>query len=286
MGRSMAIPTRPFGNAGRRVTCLGLGGEGVLRTNGRRSEALAVIEQALDEGIAYFDTAPAYAGSEGYYGLFWKGHETARKDIFQASKSSSRDGEGALADLDRTLSTMGLDHLDLWQIHDLRTWDDLQRIDSSGGALEAFLQAKDAGMVKFIGVTGHHDPTVLRHAVESWPIDAVLMPVNPVEAIVGGFLDQTLTAARERGIAVIGMKLLGASHYLNPKAGVTAELLIRFALSQEISLATVGCSSPAEVRTLAKVGRNFRPMPLNEQKVLLKIFRPYARRLAFYRGVI
>jgi len=286
MGRSMAIPTRPFGNAGRRVTSVGLGGEGVLRTNGRRLEALAVIEQALDEGIAYFDTAPAYAESEAYYGHFWKGHKNARNGIFQASKSSSRDGEGALADLDRTLSIMGLDYLDLWQIHDLRTWDELRKIESPGGALDAFLQAKDAGQVGLIGVTGHHDPTVLSHAVESWPVDAVLMPVNPVEAIVGGFLDQTLAAAQEKGIAVIGMKLLGASHYLNPREGVTAELLIRFALSQEISLATVGCSSAAEVRALADVGRSFSPMPLDEQEVLLKIFRPYARRLAFYRGVI
>jgi predicted aldo/keto reductase-like oxidoreductase len=181
---------------------------------------------------------------------------------------------------------MGLDSLDLWQIHDVRTSGDLERIEGKGGALEAFIEAKDSGIVRFIGVTGHHDPKIIEQAVSSWPVDAVLLPVNPLEAVLGGFLDRVIAAAEERGIAVIGMKVLGGSHYISREAGIMPEMLIRFALSHNISTAIVGCSSPAEVQTLAKVGREFKPMPEEEQEQLVEAFLPYARRLAFYRGVM
>jgi aryl-alcohol dehydrogenase-like predicted oxidoreductase len=282
----LVITTRPFGKKGPAVTQVGLGGEGVLRTHGRTPEALAVIEEAAAQGINYFDSARAYAGSEGYYGEFWSEHSSLRPEMFQTSKSASRDKEGAKGDLVNSLTTMGLDRLDLWQIHDVRTSNDLEKIEGKGGALEAFIEARDAGVVRFIGVTGHHDPVILEHAVARWPVDAVLMPVNPLEAVIGGFLDRVVAAADDRGIAVIGMKVLGGSHYISEEAGITQEMLIRFALSQNIATAIVGCSSSNEVQALARAGRDFEPMPQEEQEKLMDAFRPYARKLAFYRGVI
>jgi len=282
----VAIGLRPFGNAGPNVTQVGLGGEGVLRTHGRTEEAVAVINEALSQGITYFDSARAYAGSEGYYGAFWSKHKDARGNVFQTSKSASRDYNGARADLVHTLATMDTDYLDLWQIHDVRTPDDIERIESPGGALEAFTEAKDTGVVRNIGVTGHHDPAMLEHAVAQWPVDSVLMPVNPLEAVAGGFMDAVLAAAEDKSIAVIGMKVLGGSHYVSRDAGLTAELLIRYALSQRITTAIVGCSSPAEVQALARVGSEFKPMSAEEERQLVEIFRPYARQLAFYRGTI
>lgn len=192
----------------------------------------------------------------------------------------------ALKELDRTLLNMGLDYLDLWQIHDVRTEEDFQAISGPGGALEAFWEAKTKGKIRFIGVTGHHDPRILTRAVQEWPVDSVLLPVNPIEVLLGGFLTDTLAAASRKGIAVIGMKVLGASHYVIPSSGITAELLIRFALSQTITLAIVGCSNPEEVRTLSRIGRRFEPLSPEDQKEILELFEPYARRLAYYRGVI
>jgi aryl-alcohol dehydrogenase-like predicted oxidoreductase len=280
------LKTRPFGRTGREVTVVGLGGEGILRTYGEEARAAQVIEKAAHQGISYFDTAPAYSGSEGYYGTFWRAHSQLRDDIFQTSKSATRDKKGALADLDRSLDALGLDHLDLWQIHDVRTRQDLREIEGPDGALEAFVEAKETGLVNLIGVTGHHDPAVVTYAAENWPVDSVLMPINPLEGVIGGFLDKTLPAAVDRGIAVIGMKVLGASHYLNPKAGIGPDLLLRYALSQEIALAIVGCSTPEEVGLLARVGRDPEPLSIEEQERLLALFRPYARKLAFYRGVV
>jgi hypothetical protein len=111
------------------------------------------------------------------------------------------------------------------------------------------------------------------------------MSLNPAEAVLGGFLDRVMAAAQDKGLAVIGMKTLGASHYISAKNGVTAELLLRFALSRDISTAIVGCSSPAECRALAKVGREFMPLSPEEEVGLVELFRPHARKLAFYRGV-
>jgi aryl-alcohol dehydrogenase-like predicted oxidoreductase len=282
----VSIGKRLFGRAGQPLTQVGLGGEGVLRTDGRTPEALAVIEEAADQGITYFDSARAYVGSEGYYGSFWAKHFDLRDKIFQTSKSASRDKEGARADLAHSLATMGLNYLDLWQIHDIRNGEDIDSIEGPGGALEAFIEAKETGLSRLIGVTGHHDPKILEHAVKNWPLDAMMMPVNPVEAAIGGFLDSVLSMALDRGLAIIGMKVLGASHYINREAGITPERLIRFALSQRITTAIVGCSSPLEVRTLAQVGREFEPMSQEEQERLVELFRPYAKKLAFYRGVL
>lgn len=283
---SSDITRTTFGGTGREVTVVGLGGEGVLRTHGREEEARAVIRAALDRGLTYFDCARAYAGSEGYYGLIWGDEPELRAGVFQAGKSAQRSKEGALKDLETTFSNMKTDRLDLWQIHDVRDERDLRAVEARGGALEAFSEARERGAVRHIGVTGHHDPRVLTHAVSNWPVDSVMMPVNPVESALGGFLTETLPAAKERGIAVVGMKILGAGHYIFDHAGATAERLISFALAQGITVAIAGCSTPGHVAALAAAGEDPSIMPEDEQQMLIELFRPHAKRLAFYRGVV
>ena len=278
------ISKRNFGQTGLQLTCVGLGGEGILRTYGKENAAKEVIDTAARLGIGYFDSAQAYAGSQAYLGEFWRDNAKLRQDFFQTSKSATRDKKGALSDLDNSLKTMGIEYLDLWQIHDLRNQADLQSIESPGGALEAFLEAREKGKVRFIGVTGHQNPDILTQAVQRWPVDTVLMPVNPVEGVLGGFLDTTLPAALNKGLAVIAMKVLGSSHYLSSKAGITPELLIKYALSQDISLAIVGCSTLQEVITLAQVGQTFSPLSPKEQEEIEGKFRPNAPELAYYRS--
>ncbi|MCF8063896.1 MAG: aldo/keto reductase [Desulfarculaceae bacterium] len=279
----MGLTQVGFGQSEARVTTVGLGGEGVLRTTGRWPEGREVISEALSQGIAYYDSAVAYADSQGYYGQFWRERPQERAKIFQTSKSAQRTREGAWSELQDSLRTLGVDYLDLWQIHDLREPGEFEAIARPGGALEAFVQAKEQGLVRHIGVTGHHDPQLLTRAVLSWPVDAVLLPVNPVEACLDGFLSETLPAAREKGLAVIAMKVLGAGHYLAPQAGVDAVSLIRFALAQPVTTVIVGCADPAQVRELARAGE-LGPLPQQEQERLKELYRPQAKRMAFYRG--
>jgi len=170
------LEKRRFGTTGREVTLVGLGGEGILRTYGRHAEANAVIMEALEQGITYFDSAKVYAGSEDYYGEVWRNRPDLREQVFQASKSASRAHADAETDLQETLQRMGIETLDLWQIHDIRSFSDIREVEGPSGALEAFIEARESGVVRHIGVTGHHDPDVLAHAVENWPVDAVMMP--------------------------------------------------------------------------------------------------------------
>ena len=281
-----AIPQKSFAAGNRQVTAVGLGGEGILRTTGRTPHARRVIQEALAQGITYFDSAPAYQDSELYLGSIWKENPASRQQVFQASKTGKRDKKGALSDLEKSLQRLHTDYLDLWQIHDIRSKQDFEALSGANGALEAFVAAKKAGKVRNIGVTGHHDPFLLAKAVAEWPVDSVMLPVNPVEELLGGFLTNTLAEARRKKIAVIGMKILGASHYILPKFNISAELLIRYGLSHGITVGIVGCSAPDEVQTLARGAGSGKPISSAEKEHILEVFKPYARKLAFYRGVI
>ena len=133
----MSIRQRTLVKTGVAVTILGLGGEGVLRTVGYNKEAYALINRALDLGINYFESARAYADSEAYYGTALK---ERRQDIFLTSKSHARSKKGALLHLEETLKNMNSDFLDLWQIHDVRSAEDIDEIFGPGGATEAFVE--------------------------------------------------------------------------------------------------------------------------------------------------
>ena len=278
-----SLPTTTFTLQGPHITRIGLGGEGILRTFGRQTEASSVIQEALSQGITYFDTAPAYSGSQAYLGSVWSEQPQARQGIFHTSKSAERSYSGALKDLDNTLHTLGFESLDLWQIHDVRTSEDIRRIEAQDGALNAFIQAKKEGRVKHIGVTGHHDPHILLNCVQNWPLDSVLLPVNPAETLVGGFSDHVLQEARQKGMVVIGMKCLGGGQYVQPRIGVTAQKLLRYALNNGPDLIVVGCSSPHEVQELVTACQSG-PLEDSERAELEAAFEPNASRLAFYRG--
>jgi aryl-alcohol dehydrogenase-like predicted oxidoreductase len=278
------LPARPLGSTGRLVTAFGLGGEGVLRTQGKDEGALAVIAAAVERGVTYFDSARAYAGSEGYYGRYWSSHPGARERVFITSKSASRDAAGARRDLATTLSRLKVDHIDLWQIHDVRDERELAELGRRGGALEAFLEARASGAVRHIGVTGHHDPRVLLKAIRELPAETVLLPVNVAEAVLGGFLTEVVPEARRRKMGVIGMKVLGQGALLAPGLGLSAADLLRYALSEDVDTLILGCSTPAEVEANAAVASSAAPMTAGERESVLRKVRRSAGELAYYRG--
>lgn len=230
----MDIEKRKLGKTGAEVTIMGLGGEGVLRTFGHEKETSELINRALDLGINYFDCASAYSGSESYYGLALGDR---REEIFLASKSHARDKKGALKHLSQTLENMKTDYLDLWQVHDVQTLRDVEQIFGEDGAIEAFIEARDEGRVRFIGVTGHLDPAVILDCMERFDFDTVLLPVNPAEPSYKSFLEEVLPLAYKKGMGVIGMKvyLKGVVKKL-PGAG-SLEPYFRFALASQISTA-------------------------------------------------
>src|SRR5262245_18136992 len=244
------LPRRPLGNTGHQVTLFGLGGEGVLRTHGRGAEAARVIERALDQGINYCDTAPAYASSMDYYGATLG---ERRGQIFLASKTHERTRDGALRLLDDSLRRLRTDHLDLWQLHDLRTLDDLHRIFAKGGALEALLEARAEGRVRFLGLTGHHDPAILLEAMRRFDFDTVLVALNAADVHRLSFIRTVLPEAARRGMGVIGMKVTSQGQLLKL---LRVSEAIPYVLSLAgVSHVIVGCQTPAQVEENAAIVR-------------------------------
>ncbi|HEX9113428.1 MAG TPA: aldo/keto reductase [Nitrospirota bacterium] len=262
------------------MTILGLGGEGVLRTYGREREAASLINRALDLGVNYCESARAYSGSESYYG---KALRERRKDVFLTSKSHARDKRGALAHLHETLRNMRTDHLDLWQVHDVRTTEDVESIFGPGGAIEAFVEAKQRGMTRFIGVTGHHDPSVLKSCIERFNFDTVLLPVNPAEPGYRSFLEEVVPLARSKKMGIVGMKvyLRGFASQLPGYTGMGP--LLRFALSQPVTNVVIGCDDTAQLEENVSFARTFSPMAEVEKDELIRSISPYARELMFYK---
>jgi aryl-alcohol dehydrogenase-like predicted oxidoreductase len=252
------IPRRPLGRTGCDVTQFALGGEGVLRTHGRAAEAVAVINRALDQGVNYCDTAPAYAGSLDYYGLALG---ERRRQVFLASKTHDRTRDGSLQLLDESLKRLRTDYLDLWQLHDLRTSNDLAMIFGRGGALEALLQAREAGRVRFLGLTGHHDPAILLEAMRRFPFDTVLVALNAADTHRLSFARTVLPEAARLGMGVIGMKVFAAGALLrNAPDPLTSAEAMGYVLSLPgVSTVVIGCSSPAEVDENAASARAFTP---------------------------
>jgi predicted aldo/keto reductase-like oxidoreductase len=277
----MALALRNLGRTGHQATILGLGGEGILRTYDEDKKAQAVIEAALAAGIRYFESARAYSGSEAYLGKGLKGH---RDMIFLTSKSHGRTYKEAMAHLSITLKNLDTDHLDLWQIHDVRTEEDLEAITAPGGVLEAFREAKEKGWTRFIGVTGHHDPEILRRALDLYDFDTVLLPVNPAESHDRSFLPLA-AEAKERGLGVIGMKVLcrGLLPRMAEEPGKLTFELVAYALSQTVSLVVIGCDTPGQVKALAHAAENFTPMTEAERKALEEAVAPFAQRLMYYK---
>ncbi len=276
----MTIPTRILGRTGQRVTILGLGGEGVLRTSGQDKAATSLINRALDLGITYCESARAYSGSEAYYG---KALGDRRKDIFLTSKSHNRDKKGALAHLHETLKNMRTDHLDLWQVHDVREEVDIAEIFGPGGAIEAFVEAKQQGKTRFIGVTGHHDPSIIWKCIEQFDFDTVLMPINPAEQKYKSFIENVLPLAWKKNMGIIGMKvyLRGFASYLPWYAGM--EPFLRFALSQPVTNVVIGCDDIEQLEQNVEFANSFEPMIPAEQQALIRDISPFARQLMYYK---
>jgi predicted aldo/keto reductase-like oxidoreductase len=252
---SGSIPTREFGKTGVKVTIIGQAG---ARLNMCRSREAAgkIVRHAYDLGINYFDCAHAY----------WNGHSEEaygdvipdfRKDIFLTTKSTQRTRAGAENDLHASLIALRTDHLDLWQIHDVRTRDDIEAIFAPGGCIEAFETAKNAGKCRFIGFTGHHDPDIHNEMMmryDKW--DSTLMPLHAADPAYLSFKKNTLPRAVERGIGIQAIKVFANAFLLRT---LSVEECLRYALTLPISCAALGSNTVSQLNENVRIAQSFKP---------------------------
>lgn len=227
-----AIPTRALGNSGVVLPIFGLGGAGQtpLSQNGRERDAQALIEGALQLGVRYFDTAASYGPSEANLGRVLPSY---REEVFIASKTAARDRDGAWRQLERSLQRLNTDYLDLWQLHHVSFKEENDTIFGSQGAIKAIEEAKDQGIIRLAGITGHHDPSVIVDGLHRYPFDATLIPVNAAEIHhPESFISTVVPVAQEQNVGVIAMKVPAYGRLLRP--GLLASIHEAFGYSLSI----------------------------------------------------
>src|ERR1700723_891410 len=235
------IPKRPLGRTGLQVSGLGIGGYHLGSAN-TEAEATQIVNEALDAGVNFFDNAWEYHQglSEERLGRALKGKRD-RAVVMTKVCTHGRDKTVAMRQLEESLTRLQTDHLDVWQIHEVIYENDPDLIFAPNGAAEALLEAKQQGKVRFVGFTGHKDPSIhLNMLSHDFPFDTIQMPLNCCDATFRSFETQVLPEANRRGIAALGMKSLGGSGEFVKFGAITAEQGLRYAMSLPVATTISG----------------------------------------------
>ena len=257
------IPLRTLGRTGQKVTCIGEGGSKFHLIP--FEQATALVRRAYDLGIGYFDMARTYNKglNEQIYGAVIP---EFRKNVFLTSKSSQRTCAGAQADLETSLRTMRTDYLDLWQIHNVATREEIAKILGPGGALEAFVAAKKAGKVRFIGITGHTDPAIHVELLRGYDgFDTIFMPLHAADTYYLSFEKTAIPAAVERGAGILGMKAFGSAYLLRT---FSVEEILRYVLSLPVSAVMLGFTTQGQLEDDVRIAQSFKPFSSEEMEAL------------------
>jgi len=294
-----AMPTRNLGRTGFQVGLFSLGGQAAIEQPNHEAVAVPILERALDLGVNYLDTSARYGGearwSEQYVG---KVMARRRKEAFLATKSHDRTRDGSLRLLERSLQLLRTDHVDLWQMHALDTMEQVDRAMAPDGAIQAFLQARDQKMVRFLGISGHSDPAVLAEAIRRFPFDTVLMAFNAADPHHLSFRKELLPLAVEREMGIIGMKIpargrilsswrppAAATRTSNPQTPGTLTMreAMRYVLSHPVSTVIIGCDTVAQLEENVAIARAFTPLSAAQAETLERRTEAIARQALFFR---
>lgn len=272
------LPVRTLGRTGARVSILAMGGGSRFLAYGDEEKALEALNLALDSGITYMDTAYAYGNglSETRVGKVMR---TRRKDVFLATKVPKRNGDEARAIVEGSLKRLQTDQVDLVHIHQLMGEDDLAAIEAKDGVLNALMKMRDEKLTRFIGITCHHDPFVLKTALERHDFDCTQMALNA--GLVGmkpgqggmvinenakpSFETVALPVAVNKKLGIIAMKIFAADGLAGQ---APPEKLLYYSLSLPVSLAVVGMPKLSMIEENTRLVRGFKPMPKAEMEEL------------------
>ncbi|NJM72288.1 MAG: aldo/keto reductase [Scytonema sp. RU_4_4] len=256
---------RVLGRTGVKVPIFGLGGAGQtpLSWQGKERDAGAIIKKALELGIRYFDTAADYGPSEDYFGKVLPPY---RSKIFLASKTDKRDRDGAWRELERSLKRLNTDYLDLWQLHHVSFREELNTIFSSSGAVKALEEAMQQKLVRFVGITGHHDPEVIAEGLRRYPFHTTLIPVNAADKYhPRPFLPVVLPIAQQKNVGVIAMKVPAYGRLFKPGGLNGMQQAMGYSLSQAgVHCCVIAAETVKQLEENVNVARTFQPLDNKE----------------------
>jgi len=292
--QSGELPRRVLGRTGQRISVVGFPGLALAACDQRT--CTDALHRVFDNGVNYFDVAPAYGDAEIKMGIGLQGIDRSR--IFLACKTKMRDKDGAQAELDRSLQRLKTDYFDLYQMHAVFTPEEAKRALGAGGAIETFQEAKEQGKIKHIGFSAHTTKGALE-LMNGFRFDTVMFAINFVEYFTYDFGKAVLELASQQGAAVLAMKATsggawpqGAERtrkwwYRTLESDEDISLALRFALSQKPVAAAITPSFIDLFEKAVKAAKSYRPITepeLEKLKEMAKtcesIFRSEEKRVA------
>jgi predicted aldo/keto reductase-like oxidoreductase len=273
-----AIPLRQFGrHQDVKISAVGFGGHHLGDAPDERT-AIRLVRQAVDGGVTFFDNCWEYhrGKTEDWMGAGLNG---VRDRVFLMTKvcTHGRDKALALRMLEESLNRLQTDHLDLWQVHGVCFDNDPELFIRKNGAAEALEQAKKEGKVRFVGFTGHKDPSIhLKMLATGFPFDSVQMPLNAFDSQFHSFEQQVLPELNRRGIAALGMKPICGHGDPVIKGVLTGEEGLRYAMSLPVTTTITGIDKAEALQQALKVAQGFQPMQPAEMQMLRDRCRQYA----------
>jgi len=295
----LAMPTNAFGKTGFKVGILSLGGQATLEQAGREEVSEKMINRAIDLGINYIDTAASYGGgvSQKHIGLVMK---TRRKEVWLSTKTHDRSYDGSMRLLEESLNSLQTDHLDMWQLHNVQRKDQVDQIFASDGALKALIKAKEEGIVRHLGITGHYEPLILVDCLKRFKFDAILMAMNAADVHYLSFKDFLLPEAQKHGVAIIGMKVATRGRMISTWAPppleeqpermrttlpgtITIKEALSYNMTLPVSTTILGVDNVDQIEENMKIASQFSPLSDQEMKDLEFKTLPIVRQGLYFR---
>ena len=266
------METRPFGSTGESFPILSFGGQRIVDEHQcTEQEAIEIVNTAIDRGIRYFDTAWIYSDGQAETRL-GKVARHRRPEMWIATKTWDTSRDGARRQLEESLSRLQTDYVDEWRLHNVWDYARLDAFTGPGGALEAAVQAREEGLVRHISISGHSDPQVLVEALNRFAFDSALIALSALDHFILSFAEEFLPVANAKGVATIGMKVLGIGSLTH-----AVERALRYAFSLPVSTVIVGMESMAQLEQNLAVAESFTPLSDEERLAFFKDVLPLVR---------
>jgi aryl-alcohol dehydrogenase-like predicted oxidoreductase len=263
---------RELGRTGERVSAIGMGGYHIGKQQDP-DESIRLLRTAIERGITFMDNCWDYNGGISEVRMGQALRDGYRQKIFLMTKIDGRDKNTAARQIEQSLGRLQTDVIDLLQFHEVIRLDDPDVIFAPGGAIEAVQEAKQAGKVRYIGFTGHKDPSVHLRMFETadkhgFHFDTVQMPINVMDAHFRSFLHEVAPVAQERGTAILAMKTFG-DPYILQSGTVTPIEALHFGLNSPASVVITGIDSAAILDQAFEAVKTFSPMDRQQVAAIL-----------------
>lgn len=294
-----AMPTRAFGKTGYKIGILSLGGQATLEDEGTEEESERIINRAIDLGVNYIDTAASYGGGRSQINI-GRVMKTRRAEVWLATKTHDRTYEGSMRLLEQSLSSLQTDHLDTWQLHNIKTLEELEQVFAQDGAIKALERARSEGIVRHLGVTGHYEPLILAEAIRRFPFDQILLAVNAADVHYLSFKNYLLPQAQKRQIGIVGMKVATRGRMLSswvppaldkqpvrmatPKPGtLTIKEALTYNMSLPVSTTIIGIDNVAQIEEDVRIASDFTPLNDEQMREIEYKTLPIVRQGLYFR---